>query len=79
MPSIPLKSGKLSDTGYRFRKNKFDRNDEWFPFIGLSVETFYDLVFFNSDTVDVPKDNALIATMFFRLATDEIEHRRTVK
>jgi hypothetical protein len=29
LPSIPLAGNLYSDTGYRFRRNYFDRNDNW--------------------------------------------------
>ena len=32
LPTIPMTKGKFSDTGYRFRKNQFHRNDKWYPF-----------------------------------------------
>ena len=35
MPWINLAAGHYSDTGYRFRKNTFIRDDEWLPFSAL--------------------------------------------
>ena len=29
LPSIPIAGTLYSDTGYRFRRNYFDRNDNW--------------------------------------------------
>jgi hypothetical protein len=29
LPSIPIAGTSYSDTGYRFRRNYFDRNDNW--------------------------------------------------
>jgi len=31
MPMIDISPGHFSDTGYRFRKNIFLRDDEWYP------------------------------------------------
>ena len=33
LSSIPLKPGLYSDTGYRFVKNVFERQDSWIPFM----------------------------------------------
>ena len=32
LPSIPLKAGSFSDSGYRFRKNFIRLDDNWLPF-----------------------------------------------
>ena len=34
MPMVTMSPGHFSDTGYRFRRNFFVRNDDWVPFIG---------------------------------------------
>ena len=70
LPSIPLATGKFSDTGYRFRKNIFNRNDEWAPFSNESEEEFYDILQYNSDTFDVGPEYPKIAEMYFRLNAD---------
>ena len=79
LPNAPMKYGYYSDTGYRFRKNTFNRNDEWYPFGGEWQETFYDMTIYNSDTYMVNEDHNLIAEMYFRLDTNEVQHQRTVK
>jgi hypothetical protein len=55
VPVIPLKWGKFSDTGYRFRYNDFQRYDYWWS-KSLRHNIFYDFFFYNSDTFDVPMD-----------------------
>jgi len=65
-----MKKGKFSDTGYRFRKNDFNRIDKWYPFGLQVIDTFFDLTFYNSDTFDVGKDSKVIAEMYFRLEID---------
>ena len=78
MPSIPLKAGKYSDTGYRFRKNVFQRNRSWYSVIDdQDLETvFYDLQHYNTDTFDVDPDFQFIARMYFRLGSSEMNHQR---
>ena len=39
---IDLSPGHFSDTGYRFRKNHFFRDDDWYPFHIKWDEIFYD-------------------------------------
>jgi hypothetical protein len=39
---------------------------------------FYDFVFYNSDTFEVPYENDLVAEMYFRLEVDEIKHGKQV-
>ena len=77
---IPLHKGIFSDTGYRFRRNTFERYDDWVPWSKTVENEFYDLKFFNSDTMqlgpglaDAKKE---IAEMYFRLEVDEVEHIR---
>jgi len=48
-----MKAGFFSDTGYRFRKNIFHRDDFWYPFAWDAYNYFYDIKFFNSDTFNV--------------------------
>lgn len=69
VPSIPIKFGKFSDTGYRFRFNNFERYEYWWS-NSLINNYFYDLMFYNSDTFDVPLENDLVAEMYFRLEVD---------
>ena len=49
MPTIPMSAGTFTDSGYRFRKNSFDRNDHWIPYTSEGSHTFYDIIPFNSD------------------------------
>jgi len=65
-----MKSSKFSDTGYRFRKNEFNRHDKWYPFGEKVLETFFDITFYNSDTFDVGTEAKTIAEMYFRLEID---------
>lgn len=75
--TIEMKAGKFSDTGHRFRFNLFNRVDNWHKKT-VQLDPFYDYVFFNSDTYDVPKDKKEIAEVYFRLMTDMITHDRKV-
>jgi hypothetical protein len=77
IPSITLKQGRYSDTGYRFRFNDFERYDYWWSST-LVHNYFYDFIFYNSDTYDVPMDQALAAEMYFRLDVDQVRHGRVV-
>lgn len=77
LPSIPLKAGKFSDTGYRFRKNSFTGLDHWAPMVVTKEDEFYDYLFYSTDVMDVnPVENNLIAKLHFRIDTDKIEHDR---
>ena len=44
----------------------------------MKKDPFYDYVFYNSDTYDVPKDKSVIAEVYFRLDSDQITHHRVV-
>ena len=74
-----MKAGSFSDTGLRFRKNSYYRDDYWYPFSEENYNEFYDIVFFNSDTFTVDRNALIIAEMFFRIETNELHHTRTVK
>jgi len=63
-------AGTYSDTGYRFRKNTFDRVDEWYPFYSAETTKFYDFTLFNSDVYAVSDDLTHIAELYFRLETE---------
>ena len=79
MPFISMTAGLFSDTGYRFRKNVFERYDTWVPWSKEVTNVFYDLTLFNSDTMVLPpalKNKKEIAEMYFRLEVEEIEHVR---
>lgn len=78
MPALPLKVGKFSDTGYWLRKNHFHRIDEWIPFQFKKTIDFYNSVLFNSDTFDAHPADSKIASMYFRLYPDKINHSRLV-
>ena len=67
MPSIPMAPGQYTDSGYRFRKNTFERKDFWIPYIDEGKHVFYDVMLFNSDTVSVASDYMRIADMYYRL------------
>jgi len=43
--------GSFSDTGYRFRRNIFERYDDWVPWSKIIINEFYDCTFYNSDTM----------------------------
>ena len=51
LPSFPLKTGSFSDVGFRFRLNIFNMLDSWVPGFSSTVIKFFDLVFFNCDTI----------------------------
>ena len=72
-----MKAGKFSDTGHRFRFNSFHRTDNWYSNTEI-LNPFFDYVFYNSDTYDVPLDKVEIAEIYFRLMTDQITHKRKV-
>lgn len=55
VPSASLAAGTVCDTGYRFRYNKFERYDAWWSRT-MSVNVFYDYMFYNSDCFIVPED-----------------------
>ena len=74
-----MKLGFFSDTGYRFRKNAFNRKEDWYPFGSSVMERFFDIPYFNSDTFDVGEDNNVIAEMYFRLEIDQVTHTKIVK
>jgi len=69
---VPLKAGTYSDTGYRFRKNVFEREDEWYPFYPKNSSKFYDFTLFNSDIYTVSEDLTNIAELYFRLETEKV-------
>jgi hypothetical protein len=72
-----MKAGKFSDTGHRYRFNSFHRTDNWYSNTEI-LNPFFDYVFYNSDTYDVPLDKVEIAEIYFRLMTDQITHKRKV-
>jgi len=77
IPGVPM--NKYSDTGYRFRYNEFERQDG--PYWAINVkDTFYDFLFYNSDTYPTPPASApnMIAEMYFRLEVDQVSHARNV-
>jgi len=69
-PSIGLKKGVLNDTGYRFRKNVFNRDESWHFFRGEHSMSFYDVKHFNTDPLDVSPDETTLAEMYFRIDID---------
>lgn len=64
VPSISLEWGNYSDTGYRFRYNHFERFDSWWAQT-QTLNVFFDYIFYNSDTFDVPHNSELAAEMYF--------------
>ena len=74
-----MKLGSFSDTGYRFRKNEFNRAENWYPFGGLVKERFFDITIYNSDTFNVGSHNNIVAEMYFRLEIDQVTHTKVVK
>lgn len=77
VPAIPIKSGLFSDTGYRWRYNKFERYDKWWS-QNMTTNLFYDFMFYNSDTFTVSEEETRLAEMYFRLEVDIISHSRVV-
>ena len=72
MPTVPLKPGFFSDTGYRFRENVFEMTDSWIPGVPGKVKKFYDVTLFNSDTVSVDSDYMGVAELYFRIDIDVV-------
>lgn len=78
LPTIPMKAGSRSDTGYRMKKNIYLETGMWFPFGGRQTE-FYDIKLYNSDTFEMEANTTkVIASMFFRIDTDIIQHTMIV-
>ena len=77
LPFLKMKNS-FSDTGYRFRENKFDMSDEWIPFYPSSETVTHDITLYNSDVVTPSPDNKNIAMLTFRLDEDIITHTRIV-
>ena len=78
LPFVKFKPGLFSDTGYRFRENSFEQEDNWIPGGRVKTNKFYDVQFFSSDEIEVGTDFNTIAEMYFRVKTDTILHRRKV-
>ena len=70
--------GKFTDSGFRYRENYFSKEDNWIPGFPPSIQKFYDIVTFNSDTVTVGDDYMVINEIYFRLHNDKMEHQRVV-
>lgn len=79
IPAVNMGPGHYSDTGHRFRFNRFDRQDGWF-FPDPDVDPFYDYIFYSSDTFPTPPVGyeSLIVEMYFRLQVDQLTHSREV-
>jgi hypothetical protein len=77
LPAIPMKSGIFSDTGHRMRYNEFKRTDYWWSKTNI-IDQFYDYVFYNSDSFEVPKTNTVIAEIYYRLDNNQVTHKRVV-
>ena len=52
--------------------------DTWYPNPFHEELDYYDILNFNSDTLDVAEDQNTIAEMYFRLDIDLIKHERSV-
>jgi hypothetical protein len=46
VPSFSIKAGVYTDTGYRARRNSFNRQDNWLLQEMSTADEFYDYVFF---------------------------------
>ena len=71
----PLAAGLYTDSGFRLRYNAFNRQDYWWKGY-KNVDVFFDYIFYNHDTYEVPKTNTLIAEMYWRLGNDQVTHWR---
>ena len=60
-PAVPLKNGKYSDVGMRFRLNVFDAKDSYVPLFPNTKTRFYDMTLYNSDTFDSPNRHKILA------------------
>ena len=52
--------------------------DYWIPGQPSSVVKFFDLVFFNGDTLAAPEMSKFIATIYYRIDIDQVKHTRVV-
>ena len=52
--------------------------DNWLPWGEKTENTFFDLVFFNSDSVPSHSGNKHLAKMYYRIDSDQNNHYRTV-
>jgi len=78
LPSFPLKSGKFTDLGFRFRLNIFNMLDSWVPGFPNTIVKFFDLKIFNHDIIETDLNNKFIATMYYRIDIDQVLHNRNV-
>ena len=67
LPTLYLRDGGFSDIGYRFRYNIFNMTDSWIPGMPGTSDTFFDLVFFNSDTLPALPRSKYIASIYYRI------------
>jgi hypothetical protein len=75
--SSPLRSGYFTDAGHRLRYNQFLRTDFWWT-TARRTDEFFDYVFYNSDTYEVPTTKTEIAELYFRLDQSQVTHTRKV-
>ena len=58
LPSIPLDGHLFSDVGFRYRKNEFDIEDDWYEIEKTPNANFTDYVFYNADIFEVDPEDA---------------------
>ena len=64
----------FTDTGYRFRRNSYQKQSNWLSFTDKQT-TFYDIVHHNTDTfINTNPNFNQIAEMYFRINTDSLHH-----
>jgi hypothetical protein len=64
--SVPIMSGKFTDAGHRFRYNQFLRTDFWWTG-ERKTDEFFNYVYYNTDTFEVPPTKTVLAELYFRL------------
>ena len=66
--AVDMSPGHYSDTGYRFRFNRFDRQDGWF-LPTPSINPFFDFMYYSSDTYPTPPSSTpdMISEFYIRL------------
>ena len=77
--SVKLGPNVFTDTGYRFRINRYTRQDVWY-FPSTVTDTFTDLTKFNHDEYNILPTvyKKMIGQLWFRLESNLLTHTRTV-